>query len=155
MPKVQKTFLIDEDLAKVIDKVIECTGSNFTKVATAALLQFLFRGYGEPEEGANSPTPDVSWFRIVILLERGDLKVGDLPAVILDDFISAKQRWIESVEDVNPNPEASPTLARHLDEARRQLAQAKRMRKNLKNAIDRTENPMDAIIEHLSFHMKP
>lgn len=153
MAKVQKNFLIDEDLAKLLDKVIECTGSNFTKVATAALLEFLFRGYANPEEGASAPSPDVWWFRMAIQLERGDLRVGDLPTAILEDLITAKQRWIESVEQDNPDP--AGRLARNLDQSRRQLVLAKKMRHNWNNALERADTPLDAMLDRLSFSMKP
>lgn len=86
MPKVQKTFLIDEDVAQLIDKVLELSGMGFTRFATAALLQSLFDRCTHPEIGP-VVGPDVLWTSLASRLERGDLKVGDIPESLMKDAV--------------------------------------------------------------------
>ena len=90
MPKVQKNFLIDEDLAQLIDKVLELSGMNFTKFATTALLQSLFDRCTHPEIGP-VVGPDAYWTSLASRLERGDLKgglkVADIPELLMKDAV--------------------------------------------------------------------
>ena len=104
MPKVQKTFLIPEELAIVIDKVIELSGANFTKIATAALLQYIFDAGRHPEDGGRFVGPVApEWMSFAIRLERGDITLGNIPSDTLKDaaFLAehmlrgGKQDWTD------------------------------------------------------------
>ena len=86
MAKVQKTFLIDEDLAHLIDKVLELSGMNFTKFATAALLHDLFDRCAHPDIGPIIG-PDAMWISLASRLERGTLKVGSIPTELMKNAI--------------------------------------------------------------------
>ncbi len=86
MAKVQKTFLIDEDLAQLIDKVLELSGMNFTRFATGALLQALFDRCTHPEIGPLLG-PDALWTSLAVRLEHGAVTVGSIPTELLKDAI--------------------------------------------------------------------
>lgn len=86
MAKVQKTFLIDEDLAHLIGKVLELSGMNFTKFATAALLHALFDRCAHPDIGPIIG-PDAMWISLASRLERGTLKVGSIPTELMKNAI--------------------------------------------------------------------
>lgn len=86
MPKVQKNFLIDEDLAQLIDQVLELSGMNFTRFATASLLQALFNNFNEPEILAVVGL-DSQWTSFVSRIERGAMKVGDIPESLMKDAV--------------------------------------------------------------------
>jgi len=86
MAKVQKNFMIDENLAALIDRVLELSGMNFTTFATAALLQALFDRCAAPEIGTIIG-PDATWIGLASRLQQGRIKVGDIPTELLKDAV--------------------------------------------------------------------
>ncbi len=97
MAKVQKTFLIDEQLAQLVDKVLELSGMNFTKFATAALLQALFYRCTEPEIGP-IVGPDPMWTSLASRLERGTITIGGIPEELLKDAVYLVKSNLEDPE---------------------------------------------------------
>lgn len=86
VPKTQKTFYLEAELEQLIDKVLELSGMNFTKFVTAALLQSLFDRCTHPEIGP-VVGPDALWTSFASRIERGDLKVGDIPESLMKDAV--------------------------------------------------------------------
>lgn len=74
MPKKQKTFYLNEELSKLVDAYVASTGASFTKIVTAALLQYFFE----------STRPDPRWMKVAVGLERGDIELGKLPLLVAE-----------------------------------------------------------------------
>ena len=85
MPKVQKTFLIPEELAALIDRISELSGANFTKIATAALLQYVFDPALHPGERVPDGPIAATWMTFAVRLDRGDITLADIPNDTLKD----------------------------------------------------------------------
>lgn len=97
VPKVQKNFLIDEDLAQLVEKFLELSGMNFTRFATAALLQTLFDGCKSPDIGP-VVGQDPMWTAFASRLERGKLSVGDIPESLMKDSVYLVKSILEDPE---------------------------------------------------------
>ena len=88
--KKQKTFYLNEELDQVVDAVAQTTGGNFTKIVTAALIQYLF---GDLDQ------PDPCWMRLAVALERKDLTLPDILVDIARGVIEQKDlEWEINVE---------------------------------------------------------
>lgn len=144
MAKVQKTFLIPEELAKIIDKVLSDSGMNFTKFATAALLQLLFDRCASPEETVPFG-PDATWINLASRLERGALTVGQIPAELMKNAISMAKHPLEDPEHhrtASENPDWL-TLQKRLLRNREQAL------RDWKESVRENEGEVSAIIKYL------
>jgi len=97
LSKTQKNFLIDEQLAQLVDRVLERSGMNFTKFATAAILQSLFHRFSEPEI-STVVGPDPMWTTIASQLERGAFTLGDVPERLMKDAVYLVKSNIDDPE---------------------------------------------------------
>jgi hypothetical protein len=101
--KVQKNFLIPEDLAAIIDKISELSGANFTKIATAALLEYVFHNSREPEHGPIVGPGAPEFMTAAVRLDRGETTIGNVASDAMKDaFFMAeynlrggKKDWVE------------------------------------------------------------
>lgn len=98
VPKVQKNFMLNEDLNQLIDKVLDLSGMNFTRFATAALLQSLFNGFTSPEIGP-LVGQDPLWTNFASRLERSKINVGDIPESLLKDAVFLVKSNVDDPED--------------------------------------------------------
>lgn len=71
MAKVQKSLLVPEDLNKRLSQLEQRSGATFTRVAIAALLQYL---YSSPEDEG----PDPLWMEFAVKLDRGEITLDAL-----------------------------------------------------------------------------
>jgi len=85
MSKSQKTFLLNSQLLELVGKVSERTGANFTRIVTAALLQYIFDPALHPEEGVPDGPIAAEWMTFAVRLERGDITLGSIPSNTLKD----------------------------------------------------------------------
>lgn len=111
MAKVQKTFLFPEEVAALVDKAIELGGSNFTKIATAALLQYFFQWSAWPKRHTSLVGVDWVWTRIVVLIERGELTVSGVPQQLIKEAIESKKTMIRLIEEDENRKETPEMLA--------------------------------------------
>jgi len=103
MAKVQKNFLIPEELAAIIDRISELSGANFTKIATAALLQYIFDPALHPEERVPDGPIASQWMTFAVRLDRGDISLADIPndtlkeAALRAEYMlrGGKEEWTE------------------------------------------------------------
>lgn len=96
MAKVQKNFMIDPELAQLIDKVLELSGMTFTRFATGAILEHMFSNLLERSEIGLHIGPDAYWTRLATRLERGDVKVGQIPDELLRDAVAYAEAFTAS-----------------------------------------------------------
>ena len=66
MPKTQKTFMIDNSMAALLDERILKTGCTFSHLATAGLLRLLLESTAK---GMN----DETWMSLAVQIHRGTL----------------------------------------------------------------------------------
>ncbi|MBU0718922.1 MAG: hypothetical protein KJ749_11790 [Planctomycetes bacterium] len=76
MAKVQKTFYVNDSLARFLDAHQASTGVSFTRIMNAALIQYFFL---DPD------SPDPEWMERAIALERGEITIGDLPERLMKE----------------------------------------------------------------------
>ena len=103
MAKTQKTFLLNSELLELVDKVSERTGANFTRIVTAALLQYIFDPALHPEERVPDGPIAAEWMTFAVRLERGDISLADIPNDTLKEAFSrteymlrgGKEDWTE------------------------------------------------------------
>ena len=93
--KVQKNFLIPEELAAIIDRIIERSGSNFTKIATAALLQYIFDFCEHPEDAGPIVCPANQWMSRASRLDRGAITVADIPREVLKEAVESAKYMLD------------------------------------------------------------
>ncbi len=70
MAKVSKSLMLNEDLSRLLDAQAKATGANFTRLVTAAIIQYLFT---KPDG------PEPHWMKMAVEIESGEYGVGDLP----------------------------------------------------------------------------
>jgi hypothetical protein len=90
MAKVQKTFLINEELHRLVRDHENQTGASFTRTVTAALLQYFFQ---DPEG------PNPVWMEEAIGLEYGEHTVADMPERMLEFASADGLRAIEGAKE--------------------------------------------------------
>ncbi|MEK6674657.1 MAG: hypothetical protein AABZ47_03270 [Planctomycetota bacterium] len=73
MAKKQRSLLLDDRLSQLIDAMQLGSGATFTRIVSAALLQFIFD---------DSPGSDARWIRFAVQLERGDITITDIPVLL-------------------------------------------------------------------------
>ncbi len=144
MAKVQKTFLIPEELAAIIDKIIERSGSNFTKIATAALLQYLFDHCEHPEDHGPIVCPASQWMSRVLEIERGKYNVADIPLRVLEESVYSAKVFLEPPG--GPGAEWKPGAE---DWAKKVLPSRKEALRDWKNAVKEGDGAMAAILQHV------
>jgi len=89
MAKTQKTLLLNDQLLRLADAQGKRTGASFTRIVTAAMLQYLFTHPDGPEQ---------LWMEHAVALELGEITVGDLPAQRMNDLVAEEGGWIGSSE---------------------------------------------------------
>jgi hypothetical protein len=94
MPKIQKNFLIPEELAALTDRISELTGANFTKIATAALLQYIFDPALDPDERVPDRPIAPEWMTFAVRLDRGDITLADIPSDVLKEAALRTEYWL-------------------------------------------------------------
>ena len=68
--KTQKTFLLNNDLLRIVEAWERRTGASFTRQVTAALAQYFFTETGEPSR---------NWTSWAGNLEKGECTLADIP----------------------------------------------------------------------------
>lgn len=92
--KVQKSLLLNEDLVKLIDAQGKFTGASFTRIMTAAVIQYFF---------SDPIGPDTRWMECAVEIENGETKVGDLPKSMIALCEANALRIKKLYGDDNPN----------------------------------------------------
>ena len=116
MATVSKSFMLNHGLSEVLDAYSASTGVSFTKIVTAALLNYLFNKLDEPEH-MQRYGPDSTWMEVAWRLDRGDVSIDQVPMKIVDDLIGATEREIE--RDDGENVLHRKSLEEDLAEARK------------------------------------
>lgn len=144
MPKIQKSFMVQEDLYRLIEAVESRSGANFTRIVTAALLSYLFRAFEEPEQGM-SRGPDPLWLQMVVGVDRGDVEIGDIPLSLLDRWIDLRRRYLTSLTEEDPEKHKDQIAA-----LSKELKQVKEIRRGWKNNVE-DFGKLEAYIEEINF----
>ena len=119
MPKIQKSFMVNEDLYQLVEALEHKSGASFTRIVTAALFSYMFRTFQDPREGEFHGA-DPLWIELVVSVEKGVRTVADLPLDLLDGWIIMRQRWLAELaeEDSTKNKEKIDALAKELKKVR-------------------------------------
>lgn len=89
MAKIQKSLMVNEDLIRLIEAHQRRTGASFTRVMTAAVMQYLFT---QPEG------PDALWMEHAVELELDEITVGDMPEQRINDLTANSYGEVGSSE---------------------------------------------------------
>lgn len=85
MAKTQKTLYFNPGLTEVVDAHSEATGASFTKIVTAALLNYFFNDIDASATSCVGPDP--LWMKLVWGLENGHFPIEQVPWKIISDLI--------------------------------------------------------------------
>ncbi len=101
MAKVQKTVMVLEDLHRVACEFEIKTGANFTRIVTAALLEYLIEGL----------PPHPRWMSYAVALERGDTTLTKILLDVHDRLVSFAENGLERAKHVDlPEGTTNPFL---------------------------------------------
>ena len=139
MAKVQKSFMLNEDLDRLVRALEERSGSNFTRIMHAALMAYLCDSFYDLEEG-RSNAPDVVWMRLAVLVDRGEIELGDIPITLLDSIVESCDLMLRGDVD-----EESDITKRH----RKRIKDAKKAKRVWEADIEEFGGKIEALIEAL------
>ena len=131
MAKVQKTLMVPQDLFKLIEAHEQKTGASFAKIMTAATLQFFFT---KPAE------PDSTWMELAVLIEKGDLAVGDVVRLLID----RRLKKAEAFKQLGLNKGSRAYSIAHAEHRK-----ATDLKDIWDNRLAAADTPLDAILYHL------
>ena len=77
MGKTQKTLFINDEVAQLVQACADKTGTSFTKIIHAAILQFFF----DSTQGV-----DMAWVTAAVSLEKGKVPLADVPIQVFEDY---------------------------------------------------------------------
>jgi len=95
MAKVSKSFMLNVELSELTDAVSASTGASFTKIVTAALIQYLLGDLDHPHH---------TWMMAATALEKGDVAIPDLVV----QFAQEKIRQLELEHGVSGEIQVEP-----------------------------------------------
>jgi hypothetical protein len=140
MAKVQKTWMVPEDVHRVLHTLEEHSGASFSRVLLAATLAYLFECFKHPEP--HSPkVPDPLWIRLAVLVERGEIGIGDIPAELLDTNIESAELFLRG-QETSDDPLAT--------ERRQRIKNAKEIKKWWESDVETTGGKVEAIVDALT-----
>ena len=143
MAKKQRSLLLDENLARLVDAYQQITGATFTRVIAAALIQYLLdRASG----------PDSRWMRFAVALERGDVTLPDISLQNAEQKVAEKTRLLEQA----PNRSHYVDVKKHPTEVNDTYTAWCREQRDLllgyyggySKCIKQASDPMQPIINH-------
>lgn len=143
MAKKQRSLLLDESLGRLIDAFQEGSGATFTRIVTAAILQYLLREPGGP---------DPLWMRFAVTLEREN---NDIPGILLKNVTEDLRRAIYYRDTMKMERQSKDVdqdaLERNLEMFRRDI-EKRETRKALWESIlyGTADSPLDGLIAMLS-----
>ena len=94
MPKTQKTMFLPDELCQLVQKYADNTGSNFSRVAAAAILQYFFNS-------KNGPNP--VWMTLAVSLEKGGLSLDAIPKAMFEHYIRNAEARIAQLKASDPS----------------------------------------------------
>ena len=136
MAKKQRSLLLDEDLARLIDAFQGTTGATYTRVITAAVVQYFF----------DHPHPDAKWMQVAVALERGDLTVGDIRVKLAESTIRNCKDVLDEFTRTAESPDTDPAVERF----RRELHEHEQSLEEWRAKIAKAGDPMEALLAHVS-----
>lgn len=137
MAKKQRSLLLDEHLALLIEAVQNATGATFTRIITAAVIRYFF------DEPAGSPR----WMKIAMALERGDATVADIPLSLATALVFEYQREADLFKQAGIQP-GDPAL----EDARAHLGAATESKRFWKMILKDAPDPLNAVITQVASH---
>jgi hypothetical protein len=137
--------MVSEDLCRLVQLLEEKSGASFTRIMTASLLSYLFDAFKNPAKGKGK-APDPDWMRWAILVERGEVTIGDLPLAMLDNFIETAELLTRS-KDADGKP--SLGTKDFIENLTSQLKDVKTIRRGWQNRIEDFGGTMEALIQSL------
>jgi len=142
MAKTQKTFLLNPQLLELVDKVAERSGANFTKIVTAALLQYFFDYCAHPEDAGPIVCPANEWMGRASRLDRGAITVADIPNEVLKEAVDSAKYML----DMHTRGELKEGLA---DGWKRALRAREVALQGWEKAVEENKGAMPAILEEI------
>jgi hypothetical protein len=139
MGKIQKSLMLHPHLCAILDAHQAATGVSFTRILTAAILQYFY---------ADMNGPDPYWMKIATGIERGDLSVGDLTLRVLDDIIARLERTLANINEHFDSDE--PEIYRLREHYEFQLHQYSEARDQWAHRIATASNSLTATTDALS-----
>ena len=99
MAKVQKTIMVPEELHRLACEFEIRTGANFTRIVTAALIEYLVAGL----------PPRHDWMIYAVALERGEKTLADILLEIHDRAVERAEVTVTRAQQLDlregtPNP---------------------------------------------------
>jgi hypothetical protein len=153
--RANKSLTVPEQLNTLIEAVQRATGATFTRLATAALLKYVFGELVHPEElnSIRITSGSGTWMNLAYLLEKDQLEVGK----IVDELLDAAQRDAHFSRRVFPVGQDSTDEQRENDAlAVRRIEACARLRELW--ALDLKEsngNPIEAIVARIRWEAHP
>jgi hypothetical protein len=134
--KKQKTVLLHDDLCDLLDAHEGFIGANFTRIITAAVLQYIFM---DPLHG-----PETRWVSVAVALDRGNLAVADIPNAIYEELLRFARFNVRLAEQSDvPDDDRIATAKKSLAEVEAEFAEWKK-------AVEWAGDPMVALREALT-----
>jgi len=133
--KKQKTVLLHDDLCGLLEAHEGFIGANFTRIITAAVLQYIFSDL--------ISGPHTEWMSFAVALDRGDLAVADIPAHRLRKAIELAQFNVRLAQA----PDASDG---RLEQEKARLDDVEQIAAAWKQRVDWAGDPIGAIRELLT-----
>lgn len=91
MAKISKSLYLNDDLCRLMDAQQEHTGASFTRIVTAAILQYFFGNY--------TFGPSQFWLKLATRFERGDVTFERLPIEVLEHDIDSECQALETLDE--------------------------------------------------------
>ena len=93
MAKQQRSVALPAEVYPLCDAFEAVRGIKFNRLVLASLLHHLFDGWDDPT-GLERPVAPGMWTQVAVLVERGELKIDDIPMALIDGSIAATQRLL-------------------------------------------------------------
>ena len=148
MAKQQRSVQQPPDIYKLCEMYEAGTGIKFNRQVTAALLAYFFADLLDcaPGNEGSGGQPAAEWMRHALAVERGEVKIEELPLALLDGHIESLERSLLAHErgDFKDRPWNNP------DTIRAELDIARSRRQTWKNNIEDFKDPAAAMKYYLT-----
>lgn len=131
MSKVSKSLMLNEDLAKLLDDYQTAMGISFTRILTAAIVDFLF-------EHTSGPNPQ--WISVAAAMDRGKMAVSDAWKIAVDEAIHNARVAVSHADHRFPKAK-NPLKA----QSEQRFRDAVAMRTELQKIVDAAATPLDGV----------
>jgi len=140
MGKVQKSLMLPEELHRIVQTLEDKQGASFTRIMTAALLQYLFHRYIQ-EESSPGGGPEQGWMKLAIFVERGTYTVREIPEFLITNNIVSAEAMVSFHEKDSAEAKA--------ERQRQRVKTFKEMKRSWDNAVEQCGDKIEAIIGFL------